>query len=540
SVCSHAEVAHLVSAEGRTGMEPVDGSDIEVLVNASARGARALVAAATHAVVARLGERGSCVLVTEVPRVVFSTEFPSLVDFSLHLPRYPEIAAAVASKDVVIIDDVATSPLLAPVAHLLPARLRAVAVVPLLAEQRCLGVIIVQSSAPRDSSTAAVSAVRLDGRVVGSLLDQRWGGELARQLGCAPTPPVAGAARADAADSHLATGWDDRVPAMADGGPERTRRRLLIADDDSEDASWLAELLTDEGFEVHCAVNGADAVYQARQAPPDLMLLDVHMPVMDGFSAAAELAQDPRTMAIPILFLSAAEDLMSRIRQFDRECVDFLRKPYSFLELVARIEKSLKQADSRKHLRLNANIDELTGLGNLRCLREHIQKEQSRMGRTGSALTIVMIDVDKLKRINDDHGHVVGSRVLKAIGETLHSEIRPTDLAVRYGGDEFVVLLPHTQTEDGVAFAERALARINALRPEGIEITLSVGVAGVNGLAGLSVDGLLARADSAAYRAKRLGGNRVCKHGDGDAAADDGATTSSAAPTTVSVVPHGA
>ncbi|MEP6654325.1 MAG: diguanylate cyclase [Myxococcales bacterium] len=536
-------MAQLVSAEGRMGMEPVDGSDIEALVNASARGARALIAAATHAVVARLGERGSCVLVTEVPRVVYSTEFPSLVDFSLHLPRYPEIAAAVASKEVVIVDDVATSPLLAPVAHLLPARLGAVAVVPLLAEKRCLGVIIVQSSTPRGPSAAAVSAVRLDGRVVGSLLEQRWGDELARQLGCAPTPPLTEAARAHSSDRHLAPAWDDRVPAMVDGAPERTRRRLLIADDDSEDASWLAELLGDEGFDVRCAVNGADAVHQARQDTPDLILLDVHMPVMDGFSAAAELAQDPRTMAVPVLFLSAAEDLMSRVRHFDRDGVDFLRKPYSFVELVARIEKSLKQADARNHLRLDANIDELTGLGNLRCLREHIQKEQSRMGRTGSALTIVMIDVDKLKRINDEHGHVVGSRVLKAIGETLHSEIRPTDLAVRYGGDEFVVLLPHTQTDDGVVFAERALSRINALRPEGIEITLSVGVAGVNRLAGLSVDGLLARADAAAYRAKHLGGNRVCKHDDGGADADDRDTTpaAAAAPATASVVPpHGA
>ena len=304
---------------------------------------------------------------------------------------------------------------------------------------------------------------------------------------------------------------------------------MLIADDNTEDASWLAELLGDEGFEVAWAVNGADAIYQAKRKPPDLILMDVHMPVMDGFSAAVELTHDSRTATIPILFLSAAEDLMSRVRNFDRDGVDFLRKPCSFLELVARIEKSLKQADSRQHLRLDASLDELTGLGNLRCLREHIEKEQSRMGRTGSSLAIVMVDVDKLKRINDEHGHVLGSKVLAAIGETLKAEIRPTDLAVRYGGDEFVVLLPHTQEDDGVAFAERLLARISSLQPEGITTTLSMGVAAVDRLAGLSVDALLARADAAAYRAKHLGGNRVCRHGDDCQAAAGPAASPSAA-----------
>jgi two-component system cell cycle response regulator len=219
---------------------------------------------------------------------------------------------------------------------------------------------------------------------------------------------------------------------------------------------------------------------------------------------------DARTCHVPILIVSGADDLLPRVRELKVDTVDFLRKPFSLLELLARVDRSLSLAVSRGNLRLEASIDDLTGLGNPRYLREQLALEQSRIARYGTHSAIVMVDVDKLKQINDRHGHLAGSGVLRAIGEILRSQIRETDLAARYGGDEFVVLLPHTTASEACTFAERVLACVRRARPDGIEISISLGVAALEGSGGQSIDYLLAEADAAAYRAKRSGGSRVC------------------------------
>ena len=192
------------------------------------------------------------------------------------------------------------------------------------------------------------------------------------------------------------------------------------------------------------------------------------------------------------------------------DAVDFLRKPFAPAELLARIERAITQGLVYDELRAEAEVDALTGLGNARALFRNLTVEQSRIERYGATSAIVMMDVDKLKTINDRHGHVVGSRVLQAIGELLRGMSRETDLAARYGGDEFVVIVAHSTVAEGRSFAERFLGRLRELRPEGIDVSMSIGIAPLGRSDHQSSEALLANADAAAYRAKRLGGNRAC------------------------------
>jgi two-component system cell cycle response regulator len=286
-------------------------------------------------------------------------------------------------------------------------------------------------------------------------------------------------------------------------------RRILVVEDDAVLSNVLRELLEEHGYQVDTVGNGAEAVRAAHETPPALLLLDLGLPDQDGMSVAGELACDRRTAEIPVLLLSGQEDLAARVRTQRDLPGDFLRKPYRAEELLTRIERCLADADSRARLRSDARIDDLTGLGNSRLLEERLAVEAARRERYGTPLTVVVIDVDGLKRINDAHGHLTGSAVLRSLGEALRAEIRETDVAFRYGGDEFVVLLPHTDERDGLAFAERLIGRIRTLRPNSLAVRVSIGVAASGDAADGSVRAQLARADAAAYAAKRSGGDRV-------------------------------
>ncbi len=287
-------------------------------------------------------------------------------------------------------------------------------------------------------------------------------------------------------------------------------KRILLVEDDAAIAEGITNLLTDEGYEVSRVALAADVLATARETPPSLIILDVTLPDGDGFSVAEELIRDRRTMTVPILFLSGVEDLSLRTRQFRQGITDFLKKPHTGQDLLARIERGLCRAEEHSGLRRHARIDELTGLGNMRFLQERLAVETSRIERYKTDLTLIVMDVDRMKATNDLHGHAAGSAMLKAIGESLTSQIRDTDLAARYGGDEFVVVLPHTSLHDGEIFAERLLADLHRPRPGALTISVSMGLASYDPAVDKTVQNVFERADVAAYRAKRLGGNQIC------------------------------
>jgi diguanylate cyclase (GGDEF)-like protein len=469
-----------------------------------------LLTAATRSVVALLGERGSCVLVDGRPRVVFATETPSLTNWPISLRRYPEIAEALDTLAVVVVEDVLQDPRFESVRALLPSRLCSLAAVPLFVGERRLGVLLAQSSSPRRADPQAINTAALVGQLTARLVEadrvRRAATPISRS-GVLETEPR-GIASSDVDDMptvRIRTGTPVPPPPRSSAG-----QRLLLVEDDADHAAAMSAMLEEGGYRVEVACDGAQGVGRAQKAPPDLILMDVCMPILDGFAAAEQLKSDPLTRDVPILFVSGCDDLPARMRAFAVGGVDFLVKPFYAPELLVRVERSLEQVEMREQLRGQANVDELTGLGNLRFLHTRLRLEQSRSERYGTPLAMLMIDVDKLKSINDQHGHAAGSQSLAAIGRVLREEIRETDVAVRYGGDEFVVMLPHATSSDAMRFAGRVLDHVRKLELGDWTVTVSIGVASLSGAQ--PADALLEAADAEAYRAKRQGGDCACFH----------------------------
>ncbi len=463
-----------------------------LLTIAASASERELLSCAVREIATLLGDRAYCVLIEGTPRVVASTAVPSLLDWPLDLARYPEISAALEQRRVIAIEDTREHALLRPVIGLVPERVRSIVVVPMVAGG-VTGALIAQAAQPRSFSPAVLATASMVADLtarLGALLRQRDGRE-----------------RQEGAPVSLMRATSDSQPNDA----TRRARRILIVDDDPDLCEDVAQILRDdECYEVLVACDGDTAVALAREHHPDLILLDVVMPLIDGYEVARQLSEDPSTRDIAILFLSGADDLTTRIRQIRLRSADFLSKPFSRQELVARVERSMQHLAVRERLQQAAYTDELTSVGNLRLFHERLAAEEARSARHGTSVALVVIDIDRLKKINDELGHSAGSMAIKAVGSVLRGSARAMDVVTRCGGDEFVVLLPHATLDVGAGFARRALQRLRDFRPDGITVTVSIGIAATVATGEGSLTRLLERADAAAYRAKRQGGDRAC------------------------------
>jgi diguanylate cyclase (GGDEF)-like protein len=295
--------------------------------------------------------------------------------------------------------------------------------------------------------------------------------------------------------------------------PER-RGRVLVVDDQPINIRMLHAVLAQE-FEVFAATSGEQALDFCRKNKPDLILLDVVMPGMDGLEVCRRLKLDQETRAIPVIFVTAGTLAEEENACWSAGAADFVSKPVNPLTLRNRVLAHLQFKLHMDALQAMAFADGLTGVANRRLFDDTLEAECRRCGRNGAPLAMLMIDVDFFKRYNDRYGHQAGDECLKRVALTLKEHLkRPYDLAARYGGEEFACMLPDTDGAGALVIAEELRLAIAALAiehddsPVAPHVTISIGVAVLQPQDDGDCAALLRLADQALYRAKDAGRDR--------------------------------
>ena len=295
---------------------------------------------------------------------------------------------------------------------------------------------------------------------------------------------------------------------------------VLIVDDHPDNVEVLQARLKALGYRTLCAADGETALKMVASSPPDLILLDVMMPHMDGNEVARRIKADKSLPFIPIIMQTALDSTQSKVVGLDSGADDYVTKPINYAELQARMGAALRVKALQDRISEMAITDGLTGLYNRRHLDERLDEMFEHSARLHEPLAVVMFDIDHFKKVNDTHGHQVGDLVLTQFAQLLKHAARDIDRIGRYGGEEFMVLLPGTVLDAGVTFAKRARQEVEThqFEYEGgvLACSISAGVAGYPNPRIHTRQQLVKAADDALYVAKTTGRNRVVRFADED------------------------
>lgn len=294
-----------------------------------------------------------------------------------------------------------------------------------------------------------------------------------------------------------------------------TRQTILIADDSQTVIDMMCAVLG-EDYEVIVAKGGLATVEMAIERQPDLILLDVLMPDIDGFEACRRLRAEERTQRIPIVFITGLNAVDDERRGLELGAIDFITKPIQAPIVRLRVRNHLELKRYRDFLEDLSLVDGLTGIGNRRRFDEFLNREWRRSRRARTPLALILIDVDYFKAFNDCYGHAAGDDCLREVAATIAMLVRrPGDLCARYGGEEFVAILPQTDLAGARILGERIREAVMALdiphagSTVAPQVTISIGVAATDPAAPQEAEALLREADRQLYVAKSAGRNRV-------------------------------
>lgn len=283
---------------------------------------------------------------------------------------------------------------------------------------------------------------------------------------------------------------------------------ILVVDDVPTNVQALA-LLLKEDYVIKVATGGVRALELAGQDPmPDLILLDVQMPDMDGYDVLRLLRENSVTAQIPIIFVTGKDGIDDEEYGLELGAVDYITKPIRPSIVKARVKTHIMLKQQHDELMAMATHDQLTGLHNRHYLADTLSKKLAQCKRHNESLSVIMVDIDHFKNVNDTFGHLMGDMILKAVGTVIQDSTRKEDTSARFGGEEFVLVLDNCSAHDAMIKAEGLRSKIEALRPEGIAITASFGVAQLDEHI-QRYENLLKNADTALYLAKEEGRNRV-------------------------------
>lgn len=287
---------------------------------------------------------------------------------------------------------------------------------------------------------------------------------------------------------------------------------VLIVDDDITTVKFIAEAIRDQ-YDVIFTLSAEDCLQKAMaEQKPDLILLDVKMPTVDGFQICEALKKSEETQNIPVIFITSAKLQEDQEKGFEMGAIDYITKPINVKILRARLKAHVRQSIDLKNLETLALTDVLTGVPNRRKFNEAMRSDWKLAIRDKKPISLLMIDIDEFKRFNDHYGHPEGDKCLIAVAKTLKQTVdRPIDMVARIGGEEFVVLLPDTDLSGAEFIANKVLQSIHALNLPHSEskvcdfVTLSIGVSCMQPTLQEDPEKLIDAADKALYKAKHDG-----------------------------------
>jgi diguanylate cyclase (GGDEF)-like protein len=288
---------------------------------------------------------------------------------------------------------------------------------------------------------------------------------------------------------------------------------VLVIEDHPDQRELLAIVLKREGYQVITAANGLEALEKLETQNVQIALSDIMMPKMDGFELIKRIRANPALKSIYLILITARIQEGDRVRGLDLGADDYITKPFSFSELLARVRVGTRVVQYQQHLEHQTQIDSLTGLFNRRAFEKKIQEEFERSKRYRNPLSVLIFDLDNFKVINDTYGHHGGDAALVKISETLREMTRQSDFSARYGGEEFVMILPETDQDSAMQVASKVHGAIRTAsfgtinRP--FTLTISVGVSSTCMHPYSGWREMLDDADRALYLAKNTGKDRV-------------------------------